>query len=195
MSKIETCAVCGVGQAKESGRNVPFALLQKSGHYVVREFRCETCGESYVHEDQAHANEQAERLAKRRALKHIGPSQLKAARELARATQSEMETALGLGRNVLARWETGQRAIPPYIQTIVRLVALNPSAIHTLREGLGGVETSEERVILHAFAGFVQGKSENAALGGVFAAPPQALAQGYTGARDLKPANDIGEAA
>lgn len=44
-----------------------------------------------------------------------------------------MEGVLGLGRNTLARWETGQRPIPEYVKATFRLIALNPLAADVLR--------------------------------------------------------------
>jgi DNA-binding transcriptional regulator YiaG len=76
----------------------------------------------------------AQRAALRRVLGRVGGAELRALRAMTGVTQAELGRALGLGRNVLPRWETGQRKPPRYIQTIVRLLAINPAALVILSD-------------------------------------------------------------
>lgn len=129
-----TCAVCGKKTAKEEAVHRTVHLLGRKESYDVRAFNCSACGESFMNDEQVTANEREERRATTRALAEIGGAELRFVRELADITQPEFENALGLGRNTVARWETGARDVPPYIKTMVRLLALNPTALILLRE-------------------------------------------------------------
>ena len=113
-------------------RHVSF--LGHSASYERREFACAACGETYTNDAQGNANDRAEQQAVCQTLSVIGADELRFLRELVGLTQNELENALGLGRNTVARWETAQREIPPYIRSLVRLVALNPTALYLLKE-------------------------------------------------------------
>jgi DNA-binding transcriptional regulator YiaG len=145
MSKVkaETCAVCGQGTARAVAHVLRKVLLGHVAEYSRREFVCDTCNDSYTDNEQGEANARAERLAIRRALAVVGPKEIRIARRLANATQAQMEEILGLGRNTLARWETGQRPVPKYIKATFRLIALNPLAADLLRSGAGHSQTTE----------------------------------------------------
>lgn len=143
----ETCAVCGEGRAHERSRSLPKVLLGHTVRYPRREFVCSACSETYTDREQGEANERAERAAIRRALAVIGPKEILIARQFANATQREMEKLLGLGRNTLARWETGQRPIPDYIKATFRLIGLNPLAADLLAERPTEAQTESAEVI------------------------------------------------
>jgi len=148
MSKVksEACAVCGKGTTTEVRRHLRKTLLGHEATYARREFVCDTCDETYTDSEQSGANEMAERSAIRRALAHVGPEELRLARRFADMTQVQMEKALGLGRNTLARWETGQRRIPEYIKATYRLISLNPLAANLLNVEGVGVSSDEPSV-------------------------------------------------
>jgi putative zinc finger/helix-turn-helix YgiT family protein len=124
-SKSEKCAVCALGTAHEEKTTRRKRLLGHNVTFQRVEYVCDRCKQAYTNEMQGVANNQAERAANQRALHHIGAHELKAMRKNAGTTQAELESVLGLGKNTVARWETGQRAIPPYIQAAIRLFAIS----------------------------------------------------------------------
>lgn len=128
------CVICGAKGAKEVTSKRVVHLLDRAESYAHRSFACASCGESFTNDEQGLLNEAAQRKATARALAEIGASEMKLLRELTGVTQSELENALGLGRNTVARWETGQRPLPSYIKNMLRLLALNPSALLLLRD-------------------------------------------------------------
>lgn len=145
-----TCVICGNETARETVSKHEVHLLGRSATYESRQFECAKCGEAFTNDRQGAANEAAERRANANALAVIGGKEVRFLRELVGVTQPEFENALGLGKNTLARWETGQRAIPPYVKNLLRLVALNPTALLILRDQ----ELAEhERVGVHVLAG------------------------------------------
>jgi DNA-binding transcriptional regulator YiaG len=144
-ARVEVCAVCGQGTARELETDLSKVLLGHTVRYARREFVCATCHDSYTDDEQGEANERAERLAIRRGLEVIGPKEIRIARKFANATQSQMEAALGFGRNTLARWETGQRPIPEYVKATFRLIALNPLAADLLRDVGGASKLARTR--------------------------------------------------
>jgi putative zinc finger/helix-turn-helix YgiT family protein len=131
-SKSERCVVCDRGRARERRRIERASLLGKTVAFRRREYVCDRCGEAYTNDAQGTANDAAERTALGRALGQVGSAELRALRAMTGVTQAELGRALGLGKNVLPRWETGQRKPPKYIQTIVRLLAINPAALAIL---------------------------------------------------------------
>ncbi len=129
-----TCGICGKASAREVSTRRAVHLLGHEATYPYREFKCKSCGESFTNDEQGEHNERAERRATTRTLREVGGAELKFVRDLMSVTQPQLENALGLGRNTVARWETGQRPVPPYIKTIIRLLALNPSALYFLHD-------------------------------------------------------------
>ncbi len=129
-----TCIVCGKKAAKEVVSKHTVFQLGHEESYERREYECKACHETFTNDEQGASNEAAERRATARALATIGADELKLLRELAGLTQVELENVIGLGRNTIARWETGGRQLPAYIKTMVRLLALNPEALMLLRD-------------------------------------------------------------
>lgn len=145
-AKAITCVICGSESAREVAERRSVHLLGHVATFARREYKCTACGESFTTDDQGEGNERAERLATARALKDIeGAAELKRLRDLMHLTQPELENALGLGRNTVARWETGQRPVPAYIKTIIRLVAVNPTALALLKDQDLSDESASER--------------------------------------------------
>lgn len=128
----QPCAVCGQGTAVERSRRVEVQPLGRRVRFARREWKCGRCGEAYLDDVQANANTSAEIEAKAAVLRDVDGADLRLVRELAEATQVELEAILGLGRNTVARWETGQRPLPRYIAALVRVVALHPSSLREL---------------------------------------------------------------
>lgn len=131
---MNTCVICGKETVRKQSSNLTVCLLGHVETYKRREYRCDSCGETFTSDDQGEQNESEQRTATCRALREIGPDELKALRELVHLTQPDFENAVGVGRNTVARWETGLRPMPPYIKNVIRLLALNPTALLVLRE-------------------------------------------------------------
>jgi len=131
---MTTCAICGETSARKISSVSMLRLLGHDESFKRSEFKCKSCGEAYTTDEQASDNDREERSATVRALAVIGAAELRALRELTRVTQAELENALGLGKSTVARWETGGRVLPAYIKNMVRLLAVNPAALHLLRE-------------------------------------------------------------
>lgn len=131
---MNTCVICGKDKARKVSSTRTVHLLGRTESFERRNFECGACGETYTDDEQGSANERAERVATCRALRQIGGAEMKELRDLVHVTQTELENALGLGRNTVARWETGARPLPPYIKSMIRLLALNPTALMVLKE-------------------------------------------------------------
>lgn len=124
--------MCEQGTAHETIEAREIFLLGRAVTFIRRGWKCDRCGERYHDGVQAQENERAEAEAKAIALRHVDGAALRAAREEAGLTQPALENIIGLGRNVVARWETGARPLPEYIATIVRIMALRPNVVHEL---------------------------------------------------------------
>lgn len=126
------CTLCGKADAYEVTRRVEIQPLGRPTHYAERVWKCPTKHDGFYDMEQCTANERAELVAKAGAVREIAGAELRAVREIAGATQPELEQLLGLGRNTVARWETGQRPLLGYIATLVRVLALHPTALREL---------------------------------------------------------------
>lgn len=130
--RAEPCAACGKGDAHEVSRVVEIQPLGRATTFTRREWKCPDGHGRYTDDEQGTANEAAELAAKASAVRSIEGDALRKVREIAGATQPELEAMLDLGKNTIARWETGQRPLPGYIATLVRLLALHPTALREL---------------------------------------------------------------
>ena len=152
--RSEPCAVCGEGTARERVQSVEIQPLGRLVRFKRREWFCQKCKTPYVDTRQGEANDAEELRAKTTALATVGGSDLRFLREqIAHASQPTFERLLGLGTNTVARWETGQRELPAYIASLIRLLALHPAALrdlaalsHTTRSGGGSVSLPSKKV-------------------------------------------------
>lgn len=147
--RTEPCSVCGRGTATERAKRVELQPLGRRVRFTRREWVCARCDEAYLDDAQIAANQAAELEAKASALRDIGGADLRFVRELAGATQGDLEAMLGLGRNTVARWETGQRPMPGYIAAFVRVLGLHPTALGELA-ALARIEAPAPRTRRHA---------------------------------------------
>ncbi len=152
MATMTKCPECG-GKLEERRDVVRAQPLGRTVRYEQVRLACRKCGATYLMDDHARANDAAWTEAFGAALGKLSGDDLKQLRTIAKLSQPELEEILGLGRGTIARWETGQRPMPGYIATLVRVVALHPTALRELARLVraGFVEkptTHEDRAIV-----------------------------------------------
>ena len=125
------CPVCA-GKVAEEEKVVRAQPLGHDVKYVERHFVCASCSSTFVGDEHAKANDEAWTRAYGRALATVTGADLRTMREASKLTRPELEAILGLGTNTLARWEDGTRAMPDYIATMLRLIALDPTSLRKL---------------------------------------------------------------
>lgn len=130
--RTRPCAFCGQAEAYEVARQIEIQPLGRRTFYSQRYWKCPQKHDGLIDDEQGAANEAAELAAKASAVRSIDGGALRVVREIAGATQAELEHLLDLGKNTVARWETGQRPLPGYIVTLVRVLALHPTALREL---------------------------------------------------------------
>lgn len=138
MSKMSKCPNCGgkVRLVKEEREH----SIRRRRVMVPQEFyRCDDCGEEYFSAAQADAlhNAAIDELRKREPF--VAAADIRALRDRLELTQPQFEKLLGVGKNTVARWESG--AIVPNAATIalLRLLEADPKNVQRLAE-MHGVE-------------------------------------------------------
>lgn len=130
--RTRPCELCGKADAYEVVSRVEIQPLGRRTDYERRHWECPRHGDELTDDEQRASNERAELAAKAAAVRDIDGGALRKVRETAGATQTELEALLDVGKNTVARWETGQRPLPGYIATLVRVLALHPTALREL---------------------------------------------------------------
>lgn len=90
---------------------VTVAGAERAITYRDEHHKCENCGEIFATYEQARTRESAYAQAIARANGGYTGAEIRALRERYCLKQSEFETALGLGKKTLVRWERG--TVPP----------------------------------------------------------------------------------
>lgn len=112
---ITSCPYCSSNrislESVMTSEKVMVAGAERSIAYHDEHFKCVECGEIFATYDQAQAREGAYAQAVARASDGFTGAEIRALRERYGLTQSEFETALGLGKKTLVRWERG--TVPP----------------------------------------------------------------------------------
>lgn len=131
-AKLDRCVMCGEGTVRARTRQTEIQPLGRVTKFLRREYFCPACDETYIDDEQGAFNDAQEVAARAKALRDIDGAALRTLRELVGITQVELEAMFGLGKNTVARWETGQRPLPGYIAAMVRLAALHPGSLREL---------------------------------------------------------------
>lgn len=132
-SSTRTCLVCEAAEAREVMITKTFARLGRSATYQRRQWQCEACDEATTTDEQAAFNGRELARAQAAVLGTITAADLRRLREQLSLTQIDMESLFGLGKKTIARWESGQRELPPYIAALVRLAVLHPASVRELQ--------------------------------------------------------------
>jgi putative zinc finger/helix-turn-helix YgiT family protein len=128
---LTECVECG-GALVATRTKTRAQPLGRDVRFEETRLACKKCGSTYVGDEHARKNEAAWTRAFGEALRDITGADLRFIREQAKLAQVDIEAAFGLGTNTVARWETEARPLPPYIATIIRLVALHPTSLREL---------------------------------------------------------------
>ncbi|MQA91302.1 MAG: helix-turn-helix domain-containing protein [Gemmatimonas sp.] len=129
----ESCVICGRGQAQRTQKR-QFHFYRDRRAMIDDDFyQCDVCGEAYYAPSQI---ARAERLTKAAIAKRdrLNPDEIRALRGEPGLTQFELEDLLGVGRNTVVRWESGQVRPNMAVNTLLRLVPSEPAARRWLDE-------------------------------------------------------------
>jgi putative zinc finger/helix-turn-helix YgiT family protein len=100
-------------------------------------YRCAVCGEEEYSYAQATAAEQRAAEIYREQNGFLHPDQIVALRRRWGVTQAQLETALGLGRKTVARWEAGRVLQTRALDNLLRAIDRFPAVLTYLAERQG----------------------------------------------------------
>lgn len=133
LPETEVCAVCGVAKAQRTQKERMVACRRRQVVVLDDFYRCPACGEEYYWPAQMDVVERRAReaLAEQDAVR---PERVRALRERLGLTQFQFEDLLGVGRNTVVRWESGQVTPNAATATLLRLLEARPENVRLLAE-------------------------------------------------------------
>lgn len=133
----EDCVVCG-GSARlavvpewevPASSTKPAVVVQ-----AVECFECEECGERYLEPDQIRTFEQKVIEAQRVAKNLLSAAEILEIRESLGINKERLEKILNLNPKSFYRWENSLSIQSDVVDTMLRILRKNPSAVYALAE-------------------------------------------------------------
>jgi len=127
------CVICGGNAVAVTERKR--ARYRSETVEVSRDvFRCESCQESFLTPEQAHAYTRAVKDEVRKKYGLLSPQRIAEIRTKLNLSQHELEELLGTGSKVVVRWESGKVIQGGPIDSLLRLLERDPGLLDGLRQ-------------------------------------------------------------
>ena len=129
----EICVNCEVGTATEITRDRDATLGGRVLKIVGDRFmHCDECGEDYYTDDQSRSAARLVIDARRRDEGLLTGTEIQRLRHSLMLSQVQLESALGVSRKTLVRWENGTAVQSKALDDVLRLIELDPDNLRLL---------------------------------------------------------------
>jgi len=133
MTKI-LCAICGSENTQQCVREFVTRYNQAPISILAEMYECGDCRERFFTPEQSKSVSVAIKDEVRKKAGLLSPDDIIAIRERLGLTQHDLETLFGLGAKVVTRWETGRVLQSKTADVALRLLAIAPQNLESLRK-------------------------------------------------------------
>lgn len=149
MLDLKKCPICDTGDLEQTVAIEKINYRETDLQVPIAAYRCSACGEEIISPDLARSNDQAVRVAYKKAHQLLPGKMMKLIRSQLGLTQKAASSLFGGGVNSFAKYEAEAVVQSKAADILLRLVSENPALLGTVEQLANRLEVVECKNLKH----------------------------------------------